>query len=189
MEFKIMHQQQERLLSFFKVMGNADRVKISAVLLDHPATLRDLVAKFGLKEPTLLEHLAALRSLNLVTATIQDQQTIYAFDHKALYALNREMLSRENQPTAVDTLENNDDRKILQNFFEGDRLVIIPEGRKKFHVLLNWLITQFEEGVHYTEKQVNEIIMRYNEDYATLRRGLIDAQLMERDHGVYWRVS
>ena len=50
-------------------------------------------------------------------------------------------------------------------------------------------MTQFEEGVRYTEAQVNAIIKRYHADSATLRRELIGNKLMQRENGFYWRVT
>lgn len=184
-----MNNREELLLNFFKVMANEQRLKIAASLMTRPSFASELAQQFGLKEAAVLEHLAALRSLNLVSTRIHNQQTLYAFDQKALYALNRTVLSREGQPTPVDNFASEEDRKALRPFFDGERLVTFPENPKKFNLLLTWLITQFDEGVRYTEKQVNDIITRYHEDYATLRRGLIDLQLMERDHGIYWRTT
>ena len=36
---------------------------------------------------------------------------------------------------------------------------------------------------------MNEILSRYNEDYATLRRELVDFKFMAREKGVYWRLA
>jgi hypothetical protein len=36
---------------------------------------------------------------------------------------------------------------------------------------------------------VNEIIQRFHSDSATLRRELIGQHFMQREGGVYWRVS
>jgi hypothetical protein len=51
------------------------------------------------------------------------------------------------------------------------------------------MVTQFEEGVRYSEAQVNETIKRYHPDSATLRRELIGNRLMQRENGIYWRVT
>ena len=47
----------------------------------------------------------------------------------------------------------------------------------------------FEFGRTYTEKEVNFILLDVHEDVASLRRGLIEEKLMERDHGIYQRVE
>lgn len=80
------------------------------------------------------------------------------------------------------------EEKVLRNYLNGVRLTNIPASRKKRLVVLRWLVRKFELEVIYTERQVNEIILRFHPDYATLRRELICYQLMERERGLYWRL-
>jgi ArsR family transcriptional regulator, arsenate/arsenite/antimonite-responsive transcriptional repressor len=175
------------LLSFFKVMGNADRLRIAARLMESPpATVSDLADALSLKKQAVAEHIAALRAIDLA---IPAADNAFTFDLAALLELNRYLLARENLPTPIDDWPDEEVRKTLRPFFEGYWLRQIPEGNKRFQMLLNWLVTCFDMGVHYSERQVNDIITQYNPDYATLRRGLIDAGLMQRDHGTYWRVA
>jgi hypothetical protein len=49
----------------------------------------------------------------------------------------------------------------------------------------------FETGVQYTEKQVNDILRRFSEDTASLRRDLVDLGWLAREGGGerYWRVE
>jgi hypothetical protein len=80
------------------------------------------------------------------------------------------------------------DRKVLRDFSGPDgRLRQLPLQRKKFEAILRHVVKPFECGVRYSEKRVNEILSQYHEDTAALRRGLVDAGLKSRDHGVYWR--
>jgi hypothetical protein len=48
-------------------------------------------------------------------------------------------------------------------------------------VILRWLATQSDEGRRYTEREVNEIVQRHHPDFATLRRELVGARLMQRE--------
>ena len=50
-------------------------------------------------------------------------------------------------------------------------------------MLLRYVLKEFEVGVHYTEKQVNEILWKFNPDTALLRRGLIEYKFMAREGG------
>lgn len=176
------------LREFFAVMSNEYRLRMAGLMMVHPQTSTELAVALDLTTKEALEHLAALRQLGLVTVAVRaSDETCYCFDTQALAAMNRQVLSREALPTPVDHLPD-DTRKALLPFFEGQRLTALPSG-KKFRLLIGWLATQFEPGVRYNERQVNEKILRYHEDYATLRRALIDAQLMVRDHGVYWRTE
>ena len=40
----------------------------------------------------------------------------------------------------------------------------------------------------YTEPELNEILLRFHEDYCTLRRDMISEGLLTRDGGLYRRV-
>ena len=47
---------------------------------------------------------------------------------------------------------------------------------------------RIDEGTDYTEHDVNELLGAYHEDYASLRRYLVDEGLLERTAGVYRRL-
>jgi hypothetical protein len=65
----------------------------------------------------------------------------------------------------------------------------IPASRKKRLVILKWLVNQFEVGINYPERLVNDILKRYHPDCATLRREFIGYKLMQRENGIYWRTT
>ena len=71
--------------------------------------------------------------------------------------------------------------------FTDGRLLRIPARRRaRFAVLLE-LLSRFTPGRTYTETQVNGVLRPAHEDVATLRRGLVDYRLLERDGlGTYW---
>ena len=68
------------------------------------------------------------------------------------------------------------------------RIKDFPAQEKKLEVVLRYVLKSFEPGVRYTEKQVNEILMRFNIDYAFLRRSLIEYRMLAREGGgsAYW---
>ena len=39
----------------------------------------------------------------------------------------------------------------------------------------------------YPEAEVNDVLRRYHDDYAALRRYLVDEGFLTREAGVYWR--
>ena len=55
--------------------------------------------------------------------------------------------------------------------------------------MLDWLAQDFEPGERYTERQVNAILARRHPDTATLRRYLVDEDLLDRAGGEYWRIG
>lgn len=82
------------------------------------------------------------------------------------------------------------DARVRENFVDAsDRLISIPAQRKKRMAILRWLVEDFQPGTRYPEAEVNRIISRRHPDFATLRRNLVDEELMQREHSVYWRTG
>jgi len=81
------------------------------------------------------------------------------------------------------------ERKILDTFLDGERLIRIPAKRKKRDVVLRWLREEFEPGVEYPEAEVNRMLRVHHSDCATLRRELFESGYLHRrgGGGVYWR--
>lgn len=44
---------------------------------------------------------------------------------------------------------------------------------------------QFEYGKTYTEKEVNIIIADFHDDFATIRRAMVELNILERNYGIY----
>jgi hypothetical protein len=77
--------------------------------------------------------------------------------------------------------------KVMRSYFDGDRLTSIPRAGRKRQIVLEYLVTHFEPGVHYSEAAVNAILRTAHDDVAALRRYLIEAGLLDRADGEYWR--
>ena len=65
----------------------------------------------------------------------------------------------------------------------------MPRAGRKRQIVLEYVVTTFEPGVRYTEAEVNAVLRAFWTDVAALRRYLVDAQLLERAGGVYWRIG
>ncbi|MEV5414095.1 DUF2087 domain-containing protein [Thermopolyspora sp. NPDC052614] len=77
--------------------------------------------------------------------------------------------------------------RIIRTFLVDGRLRAIPTRRGKRLEVLDYIVRVFEPGVRYSEKEVNVALRAFHDDYATLRRYLIDEDLLTRENGVYWR--
>ena len=64
-----------------------------------------------------------------------------------------------------------------------------PAKLKKKAAILAVIKDIFEEGIIYTEKEVNELLKEIYPDYVTLRRALCDAGMLKRqpDGSEYWK--
>lgn len=186
-----MSQEEfQTLLQFFKVLADETRLKIVGILAGRECSVEELAAMLGVREPTVSHHLTKLKTLGLVRMRSEGTTHLYRLDAEALRAANKELLTREKLASLVDDMEGDAwQRKILRDFFDGDRLKEIPASRKKRDVVLDWLAEQFAHGTRYREIEVNEIIKRHHPDSATLRRELIGGGWMTRESGVYWRLT
>ena len=179
--------QMQTLLRFFKALGDESRLKIVGILAQEERSVDELAAMLELKEPTVSHHLARLREIGLVSMTPDGNRRRYRLETDVLQMLSKELLMEETVASvAASNSEDAWDRKVLDTFLDGDRITQIPRSSKKRMVLVHWLAAKFEPGVRYSEKDVNEIIKRHHEDYALLRREMVDAHLMQRETGVYW---
>ena len=75
----------------------------------------------------------------------------------------------------------------LARFFRGDRLETMPRRAKDREAVLAYVATRFAPARDYAELEVNSMLMSAADDVAMLRRYLIDAGLLTRDHGTYRR--
>jgi predicted transcriptional regulator len=178
------------MLQFFRALADASRLRILGILAGRECSVEELASLLKVKPPTVSHHLNKLKELGLVRMRQDGTTHHYSLDEEALARLSKDVLTPEKMVSLADNVEGDAfERKVLRDFFDGERLRQIPANLTKKLVILRWLAGQFEPGVRYPEREVNEILKRYHEDSAELRRGMIDHRLMGREHGVYWRMS
>ncbi|QHW36606.1 DUF2087 domain-containing protein [Staphylococcus ursi] len=71
--------------------------------------------------------------------------------------------------------------KVVERFMKDDKIQTIPRKEKDKIALLQYLCRDFEVGHAYSEKEVNVILKKYYDDFAILRRYLVDYQFLQRD--------
>jgi biotin operon repressor len=185
-----MSQQSDELLNFFKALSDANRLKIVGLLAQQSYSVEELAAMLELRPPTVSHHLSKLSEVGLVSARAVSYYNLYKLETGALQAMARRLLATETLPEVAAGVDLDAyDRQVLGNYATPDgRLKQIPTKRRKFEVILRYVVRAFEPGAKYSEKEVNEILSQYNEDTAVLRRGMVDYQMMTReaDGSVYW---
>ena len=80
---------------------------------------------------------------------------------------------------------------ILKRYFGPDNKLLIkgfPAKEKRKIIIMQKLISDFEANRKYTEKEVNNILKRYYEDYVSVRRSMIMYGFLDRDGDgtTYW---
>jgi len=182
----------EELVTFFKALADKNRLKIVGLLADKAYSVEELAELLQLKPPTVSHHLAKLVEAGLVKSRAESYYSVYQLDQPALEAKTRSMFSQQELSTVASEVDADAyDKKVIKDYARRDgSLKIIPSQRKKLEAVLRYVVKAFEVGKRYSEKQVNEILARYHEDTATLRRELVGYGLMQREGGggEYWRV-
>jgi hypothetical protein len=75
-------------------------------------------------------------------------------------------------------------------FVSGGRITGFPKKPERRRVLLEQVAQEFEPGRYYQEADVNAVLKTISDDYVTLRRYLIDHELLSRTPGgTYWRTG
>ncbi|MCM3737079.1 metalloregulator ArsR/SmtB family transcription factor [Bacillus cytotoxicus] len=180
--------QLNKLVEFHKALGDLTRVRIIALLKQGHLSGQEIAGKLGLKPPTITHHMTKLREVGLIKER-RDKNTIY-------FSLNTKIL--EMSATAIFTVGTGGDSNmemsvtekeraaIINNFFTKDgKLKTYPAQRKKKLVVLTHMVKGLEFGKNYPEKEINEYLKQFHEDYATLRRELIMCQYMYRENNQY----
>ncbi|MBE3132908.1 MAG: metalloregulator ArsR/SmtB family transcription factor [Acidobacteria bacterium] len=183
----------EELLAFFKALSDANRLKIVALLAQQPRSVEQLAGMLGVSSSTVSHHLARLSKVGLVSARAEGYYSMYRLEPQALSEMAERVLSKDALPAvAADVDGDAYDRKVLATYLTSEgRLRAFPVQRKKEEATLRHVAKAFAKGRRYTEKQVNGMLSRFNEDYARLRRNLVDFGFMQREGGggEYWLLS
>lgn len=191
--------QYEDMLKLLKTLGDENRLRMVGLMNERAYTVGELAEVFGLTEPTVSHHVSKLHSAGMLRLKMEGNQRFYSLNEKRLSTFKFYMNEIELLPTTtqkpkpetawIEALDwSESDKKILRDYTKNGQLTQMPVKDAKALVILRWLATKFEQGKQYTEKQVNAILTEVHEDYATLRRTLVDYGFMRRERGgsVYW---
>lgn len=169
-------------LELLKALADANRLAIAAMLAREDCYVELLASRLNLTSATTCHHLKKMEEAGLVTCR---RTQFYQ-----MYSLNREVLSL----TLADFLREDPDTRdadqryrdeIIGNFITGGRLTQIPAQRKKREVIFAHILRNLQPDTDYTEKQINETILLYHEDYCFIRREMIVCGLLTRERDTY----
>src|SRR5690606_33520634 len=161
---------------------DAERLAVAGRLAERSWSVTELARELGIRPQGVMRHLTALESAGLIFRDGGRPEQFW-LDAESLRSQAAEL--RPDEADAF-TDEAEDAAKILRAFIVGERLTHLPVQRSRRLVVLRWLADHFEPGRIYQESEINELLGQFNDDYALLRRELVDEGFMARDHGVYW---
>lgn len=177
----IQENSQATLLTICKLLLDEDRLKILGLLAQQPCDVATLVAQLNMARVKLqLDKLEAGRLIYKSSALDVEH---YVLDREAIVQLKKQLFARAESPEPQSTEEQE-----LAKFVKDGQLQQLPIHPAKLLVVLRWLADNFQFGVEYPERDVNERLKGHAVDHVTLRRLLIDHQLLTRQAGIYWRL-
>ncbi|MEH7501741.1 metalloregulator ArsR/SmtB family transcription factor [Neobacillus drentensis] len=181
--------QLDRIVAFYKTMGDPTRIRIVAILAKGPLHGQAIAGKLGLSPPTITHHLKKLRDIHVVYDR-RVKNTIYFYLNESLInqqaKVFTELLEKKGEELDEMVESSIERQKIIENFFmKNGKLKNIPAQRKKKLIVFEHMIQGLKIGVKYEEKQLNEYIKQFHDDYATIRREFIINHYMFRENSIY----
>ena len=177
----------EERAQLFKALGHPARLLMLNLIQQKPRHGEELAAILLLKPATVSHHLAKLTEVGLLTATKDQYYQMFSLVGGVLKKPLGDIV-RLSQPSLTAAVETDAyKQKVLNAFVKHGRITRLPAQLKKLQVLLEMIVQEFEPEREYTEKEVNFILLDFHEDVATLRRSLIEHDLMTRSKSIYRR--
>ena len=178
----------EPLIALASALLDLDRVRIVALLAEGPANRLRMAEATGLSHRDLLRQLESLQNFGLVRLQPPEPRDP---DHYALYELNNDAFTAARRAMGkykgVRKRPSDSREMTLETFLPAGKLTSFPRKHAQMLVVLDEIVGKFEPEKQYPERDVNVILGEVNEDYATLRRLLVDYGYMSRSGGIYTR--
>jgi len=182
--------QLEKIVNYHKALADPTRLRLLLLLSQGEMHGQALAEKLNLSQPTVTHHAAKLREAALIKER-RDKNTVYfklnpEFISSGAEASLQFIFSKGARNMEEKSPENSLKESVLRNFFSKDgRLRQIPAQYKKKLIALQFMVEKLEPGVVYSEKEINEFIKQFHEDFATIRREFIMHQFMYRENDKY----
>lgn len=175
------------MLDYVKAMSDPNRLRIIGLLSQKSATRDEIAKRLKLSPKDSLTHVGFLEFMGVITQV----DGVFSLNDENIAALAREKLAETRRSYVPDDHWDEKSKKVLKAHLDADGSIKQIPAQPKLQVILNYLVEFFEFDKNYTEKDVNTILRKYNEDTAGLRRGLVDAGMLNResDGSRYWRVK
>lgn len=176
-----------QMLAYVKTVSNPTRLRIIGMLSQRNATRKEVAEHLKLSPKDSLTHLGRLEYIGVV----RRQEGVFSLNEDRLAVLAKENLPEAKQVYVPHEALDEKSKKALKAHLNADGSIRQIPAPPKLQIILNYLINFFEFDKDYSEKEVNQIIKRFHEDTAGLRRDLIDANMLAResDGSRYWRVK
>ena len=181
-------QDLDARAELFKALGHPARLLILNLIKARPRHVEELAAILRLSPATVSHHLSKLSAAGLLRSERDQYYQTYSLSGHLSGRTLDDLIFMSQPGLAAQVEEDAYRHKVLSTFFRQGRLIGIPAQLKKRQIIFENLVEEFEPDRTYTEREVNQVLVDFHDDVATLRRGLIEHKLMHRDADLYRRV-
>ena len=142
------------------------------------------------RENTLINiKLKKLMDAGAVSSRREQYYTMYSINKKVFQCRILDILGEKSSDAQrQQEREARYRQRVLDSFFEYGRLKAIPAQRKKERICLEEIAKELELGRPYPERELNQVLLRFHQDYCTLRRDMISEGILRREEGLYTRL-
>jgi len=172
------------IVKVFKSLAEPNRIRIAGLLAEKPRCGSELATELNLSGSTISHHLKTLKKAGLVVEKQQHPFSFYQLDGSRL----RDAMSSLSQKKKLQRFGAgipDAKRKVLQAFFDGNRLIAIPSKRKKKEFVFEEILRRLPRRKAYRERQLSQWIEVIHSDFCTIRREFVMGGYMTRKDGVY----
>jgi len=183
-------EEMKSLVVIGRALADPTRIRILGLLAERPMYGQELAKVLDVKPPTVSHHIAPLVMAGLVRVRRENNYHYYELDSDGIQHLAESTQHIASLLFASKPLPPKSDERarVLATFIKDGRLASIPAQYKKRRYVMEELARSFEWGRLYDEKEVNAILKTFHDDFASLRRELIDQRIMMRENGRYWLI-
>ena len=178
----------EARADLLKALGHPVRLLIVNLLRVKPRHNEELAAILRLNQATISHHLSRLAEVGLVESERTQYYQTYSLVAKILRVPLSDLVFVPQPGLSAQVEEDAYRAKVLKTFFRRGRLTNLPAQLKKRQIILAKLVEEFEPGRDYGEREINQVLVEFHDDVATLRRELVGLGFMTRKRSIYRRM-
>ena len=180
---------EEQALKLFKGLADRSRLEILKSLLEEDMYVERLAQRLELTPATVSFHLKKLMDAGAVSSRREQYYTMYSINKEVFQCRILDILGEKSSDAQrQQEREARYRQRVLDSFFEYGRLKAIPAQRKKERICLEEIAKELELGRPYPERELNQVLLRFHQDYCTLRRDMISEGILRREEGLYTRL-
>jgi len=209
--------QQQRVIRFYKVLGDPTRLQIVLLLAEGELHGQALAARLGVGAPTVTHHIGRLRQAGLVSERREGNAIYFRVNYSTLAKDSQALLTElglrhartsrdgasaaaiaassagsEPFPVRLDEFDKSLSKKlaaVLRRCLTPEgRVKHIPDGRKKRVLLWRYLVDRLLDDRLYTQDELSEIIGLVHDDWVTVLDEWVQHRLVVLQHGQFLRV-